>query len=76
MDAAESGIPPELDLSRDLRRGPGPPTGMKYSGIRTCAGILAVNVSYPGVKADGKPLTFKAYRHKARRCRAKTSTSA
>ena len=37
----------------------------KFDGIRTCADIPAVTVSYTGVKADGQALKFKAYRHKA-----------
>ncbi|GAA2231969.1 DUF3472 domain-containing protein [Streptomyces nogalater] len=37
----------------------------KFDGIRTCADIPAVTVSYTGVKADGRPLSFRAYRHKA-----------
>ncbi|MEU7561029.1 DUF3472 domain-containing protein [Streptomyces eurythermus] len=37
----------------------------KFDGIRTCADIPAVTVSYTGVKADGHPLKFRAYRHKA-----------
>ncbi|MFD0393246.1 DUF3472 domain-containing protein [Streptomyces nogalater] len=37
----------------------------KFAGIRTCADIPAVTVSYTDVKADGKPLAFKASTHKA-----------
>ncbi|MEW2294676.1 hypothetical protein ABZ719_18540 [Streptomyces sp. NPDC006743] len=37
----------------------------KFAGIRTCADIPAVTVSYTDVKADRKPLTFRSYRHKA-----------
>ncbi|CAL9313489.1 DUF3472 domain-containing protein [Streptomyces sp. SudanB182_2057] len=36
----------------------------KFAGVRTCADIPAVTVSYTDVKADGKPLAFKAYTHK------------
>lgn len=37
----------------------------KFDGIRTCADIPAVTVSYTGVKTDGRPVKFRAYRHKA-----------
>lgn len=37
----------------------------KFRGIRSCADIPAVNVSYTGVRADGEPLAFKAFTRKA-----------
>ncbi|MEU3413802.1 hypothetical protein ABZ760_21460 [Streptomyces sp. NPDC006658] len=37
----------------------------KFDGIRTCADIPSVAVSYTGVKADGRPVRFRAHRHKA-----------
>ncbi|MER7848511.1 hypothetical protein ABTZ03_31755 [Kitasatospora sp. NPDC096077] len=37
----------------------------KFSGIKTCADIPAVKVSYSGVRADGKPVAFKPISHKA-----------
>ncbi|MEV7598704.1 hypothetical protein AB0O91_15110 [Kitasatospora sp. NPDC089797] len=37
----------------------------KFSGIKTCADIPAVKVSYTGVRADGKPVAFKPISHQA-----------
>ncbi|MGW7792374.1 MULTISPECIES: DUF3472 domain-containing protein [Streptomyces] len=37
----------------------------KYDGIRTCADIPGVKVSYTRAEADGDPLSFPAYTRKA-----------
>jgi|GEM_PF-6643941 len=37
----------------------------KFGGVKTCADIPAVAVSYTGVSADGKPISFTPSSHKA-----------